>query len=204
VHSGLLAVLEEAKGQGFLGPGPVRDHVDHAAAFVAAVAEAPARWLDLGSGGGLPGLVLAEAWPGSEFVLLDAQLRRVRFLRSALETLGCSRQGVVEHARAEDAARDDRLRGSFDAVTARSFGRPAVTAECGAPFLRTGGVLLVADPPDSPARRWPADGLQQVGLVDDGQSSAGGGTVRRLLATVPCPARYPRRAGVPERRPLFE
>jgi 16S rRNA (guanine527-N7)-methyltransferase len=204
VTASLLAVLEEAKERGFLGPGPVADHVDHAAAFVAALAdETPSRWLDLGSGGGLPGLALAEAWAGSAFVLLDAQLRRARFLASALERLGLSERGGVEHARAEDAGRAAGLRGSFDAVVARSFGRPAVTAECGAPFLRRGGVLLVAEPPDAPDRRWKADGLARLGLADHGPISSGEATVRRLVAAEPCPPEFPRRAGVPERKPLF-
>jgi 16S rRNA (guanine527-N7)-methyltransferase len=116
-----------------------------------------------------------------------------------------SGRGVVEHARAEDAARDARFRHRFDLVAARSFGPPAVTAECGAPLLHIGGVLLVAEPPASPAERWPAGGLEQVGLTDDGVVSAdGGGRVRRLVARSTCSDRFPRRAGVPERKLLFD
>lgn len=172
----------------------------HAAAFLAAVAEPPSTFLDLGSGGGVPGLVLAEAW-GCPVVLLDAQARRGEFLATALADLDLA--GSVVVARAEEAARRDDLRGAFPLVTSRSFGPPAVTAECGAAFLAPDGLLVVAEPPEAAADRWPADGLATVGLADGGLVVAGDARVRVLRAVAPLPGRLPRRVGVPVKRPLW-
>jgi 16S rRNA (guanine527-N7)-methyltransferase len=199
----LRQVLEEAQGHGFLGPGPVGDHIDHARAFVVAIGEAPARLLDLGSGGGVPGLVLALAWPDSEVTLLDSQLRRVRFLQDAAERLGIAAQVHPIHGRAEDLGREPDWRAHFPVVTARAFARPAVTAECARPFLAAGGRLLVAEPPTPEPGRWPADGLAELGFRDDGLTGTDGASVRRFEALGPCPDRFPRRAGIPAKRPLF-
>ena len=81
-------------------------------------------------------------------------------------------------AAAEDAGRDAEWRGGFDLVTARSFGAPAVVAECGAPFLRVGGRLVVSEPPSDGPTRWPVEGLAAVGLEDLGSYRTEGGSVR--------------------------
>jgi 16S rRNA (guanine527-N7)-methyltransferase len=84
----------------------------------------------------------------------------------------------------------------MDMVVARSFGPPATVAECAAPFLRVGGVLLVSEPPGAPDR-WPAPGLEQLGLVP-GSVVEG---IRRLEQVALCPPQLPRRT--PGRPPLF-
>ena len=163
----------------------------------------PARVLDLGSGAGVPGLVLALRWPDTTFVLLDASAKRTAALSTAVVELGLGDRVTVRTDRAEDAGRDPALRATFDAVTARSFAAPAVTAECGAPFLRVGGMLVVAEPPGGGEGRWPAAPLATLGLTDDGVTAAGDGTVRRLRLTALVDATYPRPNGVPAQRPLF-
>jgi 16S rRNA (guanine527-N7)-methyltransferase len=177
--------------------------------FAAAIDGAPERFADLGSGGGVPGLVLALHWERAQAVLLDAGERRCAFLQDASAELGIAERVTVVHGRAEDLGRQPELRGRFDLVVARGFGPPAVTAECGAPLLEVGGTMVVSEPPggdglDDGARgsRWPEVGLAVVGLV-------AGPTVERpyhyqvLVQERPCPADYPRRVGVPAKRPLF-
>jgi 16S rRNA (guanine527-N7)-methyltransferase len=200
----LLRLLAEAQAEGLLGPGPVDEHVGHAAAFVAAAGEAPGRLLDLGSGGGVPGLVLALTWPTTEVVLLDAQLRRTRFLHRAVDALALADRVHPTHGRAEDFGRQAGWRARFDLVTARAFARPAVTAECGRPFLVPGGRLLVAEPPAPAADRWPARGLDELALRDAGLGGTEDAHVRCLEAVGDCPERFPRRAGIPAKRPLFD
>jgi len=109
----------------------------------------------------------------------------------------------VTTARAEDVGRDPAYRHRFDLVVARSFGAPAVTAECGAPFVQVTGLLVVAEPPGGDDARWPAAGLATLGLVDEGVVVRPEATVRRLRAASACDAVYPRSNGVPAKRPLF-
>ena len=123
-----------------LGPGPVAPQIAHALAFGTVASPA----LDLGSGGGLPGLVLAEADPDSTWVLLDSRSRSVVFLREAVATLGLGDRVEVLEARAEDAGRALSHRGRYHLVVARGFAPPAVTAECAAPLLVAGGRLVVS------------------------------------------------------------
>jgi 16S rRNA (guanine527-N7)-methyltransferase len=161
----------------------------------------PTTALDLGSGGGVPGLPLALHWPLSNWVLLDGNERRTAWLAEAVQTLDLADRVRVVRARAEEAGRDSTLRGGFDVVTARSFGPPAVTAECASPFLRIGGVLVVSEPP-AEVGRWTVDGLAQLGLGIGGRSS-GAPWMQVLVQERPCPERFPRRVGIPAKRPLF-
>ncbi|MDP1806465.1 MAG: class I SAM-dependent methyltransferase, partial [Acidimicrobiales bacterium] len=111
-HRGVLVpVLEEARRLGFLGPGPVEAHLDHAAGYAAALEAdagagwAPARAADLGSGAGLPGLPLALRFPGTEWTLVEASVRRAAFLRAAVRDLGLGERLAVVEERAEVVGR---------------------------------------------------------------------------------------------------
>jgi 16S rRNA (guanine527-N7)-methyltransferase len=221
----LVAALRQARAWGFLGDGPLDVHLAHAHGFAdasesvdaggidplspPAVGESQAgTWLDLGSGGGIPGLVLANRWPHREAVLLDSSERRARFLAQTVENLGWADRVRVVTARAELAGRDPALRGAFSLVVARSFGPPPVTAECGAPFLRREGLLIVSEPPILPSAygdddaRWPVDGLAALGLERHSLWRGKFG-YRVLRQSRECPERFPRRVGVPAKRPLY-
>lgn len=195
-------VLEEARARGFLGPGAVRPHIDHSLAMARLVGGPPGHLLDLGSGGGVPGLVLATLWSETETVLLEAMLRRARFLDSVIGALGLPRCAVVR-GRAEDVARDPDHRGRYDAVVARAFGPPATTAECGAPFLRVGGRLVVSEPPDPDASRWPMAGLTRLGLGPADLRRDGDTAVAVMTVLEPASDAWPRRRGIPAKRPLW-
>jgi 16S rRNA (guanine527-N7)-methyltransferase len=96
-------------------------------------------------------------------------------------------------------------RGRYDLVVARSFAAPAVVAECGAPFLRVGGLLITSEPPldkSSTADRWPTGGLALVGLSASRRVEGDFG-YRVAEQQAACPDRFPRRVGVPTKRPLF-
>jgi 16S rRNA (guanine527-N7)-methyltransferase len=200
-HEQLLAQLERARSLGFLGPGPVRAHVEHSSGFLAALdtVGGPGAVIDLGSGGGVPGLIIGVARPDLAMVLLDATASRCRFLEDAVGQLGLT--ATVVEGRAEVLGRGS-LRGSAVAVVARSFGPPAATAECAAPLLALGGTLVVSEPPDPAADRWPADRLAALGLAPLHRSAASP-VVQVLRQVEPCPDAYPRRDGLPAKRPLF-
>jgi 16S rRNA (guanine527-N7)-methyltransferase len=200
----LLQVLGSAQDLGFLGPGPIEDQLAHSQAFAALLDPPDGPFLDLGSGGGLPGLVLADAWPDATGVLLDSQQRRGAFLAQAIIDLGFDARLRAITARAEDAARDPDLRATFALVTARSFASPAITAECAVGFLAPAARLAVSDPPDAdPTTRWPTAPLAELGLTPP--EIRRGPDVTLALFTHPTATsdRYPRRAGIPAKRPLW-
>lgn len=196
----LRRVLEDAQRLGFLGPGSIDPHIHHARAWAAAVGFA--RFLDLGSGAGIPGLVLALELPEVDGVLLDGQTRRAAWLRTAVARLGlASRIGVLE-GRAEDLAHDPALRESFPAVFARSFGPPAATAECGAGFTAVGGLLTVSEPPNR-QNRWPPGDLGRLGLGMARRIVHGGSSFVILPKTSGLDDDFPRRRNLPTRSPLW-
>ncbi len=207
----VLGVLAEARTLGFLGPGAIKAHVAHASVFAEALREglqAQAgdgifQALDLGSGGGVPGLLLARWFPELRWVLLDVHRRRTSFLTHAVAQLGWVPRVEVVRADAAEAARDRDLRGQCQVVTSRSFGPPASAAECGVGFLSVGGRLLVADPPEAPVQRWPTRGLARLGLRDEGVHRSPAGTVRSLTLVRPVKEDFPRARRTMEQHPLW-
>ena len=215
----LTELLEESRSLGFLGPMPIEQHVAHAMLMLKMISESVVaertsvdgdgsdtdlhrqRLLDLGSGGGVPGLIIAVALPHLQVVALDSMAKRCDFLSLAAERLGGSM--LVEHGRAEVLAQREDLRGTFDLVVARSFGSPAVTSECAAGFLRSAGRLLISEPPIELSDRWPTGPLGQLGLrvmnrVGDGTSS-----IVELTSESDPRDGVPRRDGMPSKRPLW-
>lgn len=214
----MLEGLERARALGFLGPGPVDLHMHHAAGFARVIewarrsspspssgsdVQEALRLVDLGSGGGVPGLELAVLLGPAHVTLVDSNHRRCDHLRRVVGEASLEARVEVLEARAEEAGRDVAHRHSYEIVTARSFGPPAVTAECAAPFLAVGGVLVISEPPDDQGgERWSEDGLALLGM---------GGSCRRhdeftyqvIRQEHLCPDRFPRRVGVPAKRPLF-
>ncbi len=161
----LLAVLGHSQFQGFLGPGDLLTHVDHARAHNAAARPMPGqRWCDLGSGGGVPGLVIARARPDVEFVLLDRSQRRVDFLETAVHDLELVSHVAVALGDVTDIAHLPAHRHSYDGVVSRAFGPPAAVAECSAGLLKPGGRLIVSEPPGTDEARWPAEPLARIGM----------------------------------------
>ena len=197
-------MLVEARGHGFLGPGELEPQIAHARAYAAALAasgvDEPGRVVDLGSGGGLPSLVLVESWPHSTWLLVEAIGRRAQFLREAVRRMGLEDRVEVVGLRAELVGHEHR--GEAAVVTSRGFGPPSVTAECAAGLLRVGGRLLVSEPPGGDPSRWPQAALRELGLELD-RIDAGPPAIAVLRQAFPCPDRYPRRVGVPAKRPLW-
>jgi 16S rRNA (guanine527-N7)-methyltransferase len=199
--------LKRSAELGFLGSMPIIDQIEHALGFVVAAESAlggsPMSVADLGSGGGVPGLILLACWPTTRLVLLDSNERRTEFLSEATAELMGGEPVEVIRGRAEEIGQSEMFRGQFDLVTSRSFGAPAVTAECGAPLLTIGGVMVVSEPPEG-ENRWPADGLQPLGIIPSEhvrfEDRFGYQVLRKQE---PTPDRYPRRTGIPAKRPLF-
>ena len=196
--------LEEAKVRGLIGPEPIDSTLAHArrlGAVAADYADLAGRLLDLGSGGGVPGLVLAADWPTSTWTLLDSNQRSTTFLHEAVNALGMSGRVAVLAQRVEETGRSADHRQGYALVTARAVAPAAVVAEYVAALLVPQGVAVIAEPPGAP-NRWDSAGLAELGLsLQDHRTEPV--AVAVLRATAQLPERYPRRTGVARKRPLW-
>ena len=197
----LRSVLEDAQRLGFLGRDPVERHIEHAILWAGSLD--PAAFLDLGSGGGIPGLVFALQWPTVPGTLLDGQLRRTAWLRTATSRLELSGRVTVLEGRAEDLAHTPDLRERFPLVVARSFGPPSSTAECASGFLTVGGVLTVSEPPGGTPERWPTEVLATLGLDSARRVVHEGASFVILPKSSELPDEFPRRRNLLVRSPLW-
>lgn len=133
-----------------LGERPIDEVIEHARSFVDALVDVRGVVVDVGSGGGVPGLVIAEARPDLELVLVDRRAARTDHLRRLVGRLGWQERVSV---RCADALHVD-LGSPADAVVARGFGPPELTARAATRLLRAGGLLVVSEPPDAATDRW--------------------------------------------------
>ena len=162
----LLAVLESLRERGALGETSLPHAVAHADLFLAAIPDTCTRLIDLGSGGGLPGLVLASRLTDVSIVLCDRRERRMDLLRLACTRLGLLDRVTVITTDVTALARRAEFAGEFDVVTARAFGDPLWTLRCAEPFLKADGVVIVSEPPtDSSTSRWPVHAVERLGLI---------------------------------------
>lgn len=199
----LVAVLRHGQQQGFLGPSELVTHVEHARAHDAAAQPLPGqRWCDLGSGGGVPGLVMALERPGVEFVLLDRSQRRADFLEAAVRDLELGGRVTIALGDAAILAHLSEHRHVYDGVVSRAFGPPAAVAECSAGLLRPGGRLVVSEPPGNDDTRWAVGSLAKLGMRLVRRT--GPAPVFAVLERLTTPAStYPRAWKQIRKRPLF-
>jgi 16S rRNA (guanine527-N7)-methyltransferase len=102
-----------------------------------------AKLIDIGSGAGLPGLLLAIARPSLQVVLVESLGKKVQFLKEAVSVLCLNDRVCVQHGRAELLAHDRQFRHQFDLATARAVGAVALVLEVTLPYLCPGGVALL-------------------------------------------------------------
>ena len=169
------------------------------------------RVIDVGSGAGIPGLVLKLVLPGAEVTLLESNGRKCEFMEHVVADFGL--EGVtVLNARAEDAGRLAGHREEYDLATARGVAKLSVLAEYCLPFLRLGGVAVLPKGPNGEGVSMEADDAARAAdvmgaapaiiqpVAHPGRSATD--HIVYWMKVQPTPDRYPRRAGMPSKRPI--
>lgn len=200
---------EEGVRIGLLGPNEGerirKRHIEDALRLLAHVPDDARTLVDVGSGAGLPGLPIAVVRRDLAVTLLEPQERRCRFLRSAAEALGL---GVaVVRARAEDFGQGEG-RERFDVGVSRALGPGPVVLEYVLPLVRPGGICVaLRGRPEEADIRSAATvsallGGGEPAWVETPAAGARRSWVLSVPKHTPTPEKYPRRAGIPSRRPL--
>ncbi len=163
--------------------------------------------IDVGTGAGLPGIPIAIACPHIKVTLLDALQKRVGFLQSVIDELGLNAEAV--HGRAEDAAKKPGFRDVFDVATARAVAEMNVLSEWLLPFVKPEGRMLALKGPGAEEELARAENaLKQLNgeLVSVHPAPVPGRDwdhkIVEIKKTAPTPERFPRRAGVAEKKPM--
>ena len=164
--------------------------------------------IDVGSGAGLPGVPLKIAYPGATLVLLEASLKKAAFLEHLVRVLEMEDVRVVR-SRAEEAGHCQDLREAFDLVVSRAVAPLEVLAEFTLPFCKVGGVAIAQKGVDVSAEVERA--RSAIRLLGGGETRTrevrppGSEVARSLVVTdklKATPGRFPRRPGIPAKRPL--
>jgi 16S rRNA (guanine527-N7)-methyltransferase len=165
-----------------------------------------ARTLDLGAGAGFPGLPMRIVHPALRLTILEATRKKTAFLEHLLARLGVEDVAVIT-GRAEAVAHEPAQRGGYDLVVARAVAPLAVLIELALPFLEVGGFL--ATPKGSRAPQEIADAGRALALcgghivsAEPLPSPVSPLTLVLVEKLAPTPAAYPRRPGIPTKRPL--
>ncbi|MFT5432093.1 MAG: 16S rRNA (guanine527-N7)-methyltransferase [Myxococcota bacterium] len=161
----LIETLRMAQRFGFFGRRQIEDSIEHSMEFARALAEVSdgARIIDLGTGGGLPGLVLAHEFPHSNVTLIDRRQKRTDFLEQAVLRLRWSHVTVrcadVDVVVSEVST---KTLTPYDVVTARGFGPPELTLRTAVRLANQEGRIVISEPPSGD--RWPPELLSELGL----------------------------------------
>lgn len=182
-------------------------HILECAAYAEHLAfERGQRWLDLGTGGGLPGLVLASLRPDVQWTLVDSVRKKAAAVEEFARTLDLDNVTVVS-GRAEELAREPAFRGQFDGVIARAVAELPVLWELMRGFGRAGGQIVAVKGP-----RWQEElttartaarmlRLEETAVLPITSAPRPTWLVMMRADGQP-PEEYPRRIGTPQARPL--
>lgn len=164
------------------------------------------RIIDIGTGGGLPGIPLAISCPDKEFVLMDAIGKKLKVVEAVASELGLCNLTTV-HSRAEDLARQEGYRETFDLAVSRAVANMTTLSEYCLPFVKIGGCFTAYKTENAADEISAAsNAVRKLGgllheFEGDGIEGSGHGFVR-IEKIAPTPKTYPRKAGLPSKEPL--
>ena len=165
--------------------------------------------VDVGTGAGFPGVPLAILFPEKEFLLIDSLDKRMKIVRDLIETVEIPNVTAL-HGRAEDLAANPAYREQFDVCVSRAVAKLPVLAEYCLPFVRTGGFFLAYKSAGTEKERLRAENASRRlggGKIEEKRLSLAGVDGGHIFFVVEkiadTPAKYPRKAGIPSKRPLL-
>ena len=166
------------------------------------------RALDLGTGAGFPGMILAILRPDMQFVLMDSIQKKLTCIEEGAAQIGVKNVRCL-HMRAEDGGRRKKLRETFDVVTARAVKSLPVIAEWSLPFVKDGGVFAAMKGPGAEEELHAAGeilALMHTELAEMKTIVLPTGEERRVLYLRKngiAPKNFPRKVGVAEKNPIL-
>lgn len=164
--------------------------------------------IDIGTGGGFPGLPIKIMKSGTEVVLLDSLNKRINFLNEVIETLNLSNISTI-HGRAEDFGKNEEYREQFDIAVSRAVASLNILSEYCLPFVKIGGYFIAMKGPEL---------INEIESAKSALDILGGEIVNKFGVKLPSsdithylivikkvnttPNKYPRKAGKPRKNPL--
>ena len=181
---------------------PLRELLEHQP-------QAPLRCIDVGTGGGFPGLAVAIALPQAQLTLVDSVGRKTQAVQAMAQALGLTNRVTLRCERVELTGRDRRCRGGFDLAMARAVAAAPVVAEYLVPLLNGQGQALLyrgqwgsGDQAELERALRPLQARLSRSQQRELPAGRGQRTALWLEASAPCPAAYPRAVGLPSKFPL--
>lgn len=169
----------------------------------------PVSVIDVGTGAGFPGLALKIAFPNLKMTLLDSLNKRIHFLNEVIKKLALTEIDTI-HGRAEDYAKPGKLREKYDLCVSRAVANLSTLSEYCLPFVKIGGFFI----------SYKSEKISEEVKAAHGAISVLGGEVKEQVEFLlpnsdiyrnlfviekikACPAKYPRKAGLPAKEPLY-
>ncbi|MFM8504777.1 MAG: RsmG family class I SAM-dependent methyltransferase [Acidimicrobiaceae bacterium] len=160
----LEPVLRAAQRIGALSGAPIEQIIGHALWFAKAIPREAKRVIDLGSGAGVPGLIVAFDRPELELVLVDRRSGRTDTLTRSVMALNIGGRVSVKCSEISDLVQDNKFFKQFDAAISRGLGPPVETLKLSRDLVKPGGVVIISEPPPSAQSRWNPEDVLSLGL----------------------------------------
>lgn len=168
------------------------------------------KFIDIGTGGGFPGLPLKILNPDLDVTLCDSLFKRITFLNEVIANLELEKTTTL-HGRAEDLGKDISHRENYDLVTARAVAKLPILLELCLPLIKVGGVFIALKGPEVQSELQESQyALNLLGgeVIDIKEFKLKEIDEQRTIVlfkkSFPTPSKYPRKAGIPQKRMLVE
>ena len=160
----LERILREAQRIGALSNAPVAEIIKHAKWFAEAIPPTALTGIDLGSGAGVPGLIVALYCPQINLQLVDRRVGRTDVLIRAVHALNLTDRVTVRCCEISDMTKDSTWAKHFDVAMSRGLGPPIQTLNLSRDLVKPGGVIIISEPPPDSDSRWDEQQVRALGL----------------------------------------